>query len=254
VGKSTGLNTDIDARIHSLTEEALDVQRDLAQEQRRQRYRPEDFDRSQLEWIDAALTASEQERPGAWRIVYLHHPLYSTISNRCERGDIQGVRANLLPILQRHNVHLVLAGHSHAFEWIRSSALPNTGFFVTGGGGQISLRPSLFEPKRLPRLRRYYDSLRHAGVEECVMSGYGPVASDGEDGLIYHYLRLQVTQETITVRPVGVRRLTDRTYRREEPMPVFHAPYLPESKPQWQSQPLVSVVIRRDAPPRTEWG
>ncbi len=252
--KATGLNTDIDARIHSLSEEALDVQRDVAQEQRGQRYRPEDYDRAQLEWINAALTASEQERPGAWRIVYLHHPLYSTISNRCERGDIQGVRANLLPILQRHDVHLVLAGHSHAFEWIRSSALPNTGLFVTGGGGQISLRPSLFEPKRLPRLRRYYDSLRHAGVEECVMSGYGPVASDGEDGLIYHYLRLQVTAETITVRPVGVRRLTDRTYRREEPMPVFHAPHLPESKPQWQSQSLQSVVVRRNAPPRTEWG
>jgi hypothetical protein len=251
--KATGLDTDIDARIHSLTEEALDVQRDLAQEQRRQRYRPEDYDRAQLEWLEAALTASEQERPGAWRIIYLHHPLYTTISNRCERPDVQGVRTNLLPILQRHDVHVVLAGHSHAFEWLRSSALPNTGFFVTGGGGQISLRPSLFEPRRLPRLRRYYDSLRYAGVEECVMSGYGPSAADGERGLLYHYLRISVTKEAITVRPVGVRRLTDRTYRREEPMPVFHAPYLPESRPQWQAHPLASVVVRRSAPPRAEW-
>jgi hypothetical protein len=252
--KATGLNTDIDARIHSLTEEALDVQRDLAQEQRRQRYRPEDYDRAQLEWLDAALTVSEQERPDAWRIVYLHHPLYTTISNRCERPDVQGVRTNVLPVLQRHDIHVVFAGHSHAFEWLRSSALPNTGLFVTGGGGQISLRPSLFEPRRLPRLRRYYDSLRYAGVEECVMSGYGPSAADGERGLLYHYLRISVTKETITVRPVGVRRLTDRTYRREEPMPVFHAPYLPESRPQWQTHPLASVVVRRKAPPRAEWG
>jgi hypothetical protein len=252
--EATGLNTDIDARILGLTEEALDVQRDLAQEQRRQRYRPEDYDRAQLDWLDAALTASTAERPDAWRIVYLHHPLYTTISNRCERPDVQGVRTNLLPILQRHDVHVVLAGHSHAFEWIRSSDLPNVGLFVTGGGGQISLRPSLFEPRRLPRLRRYYDALRHAGVEECVMSGYGPSAADGETGLLYHYLRISVTKETITVRPVGVRRLTDRTYRREEPMPVFHAPYLPELRPQWQAHPLAAVVVRRNAPPRTEWG
>lgn len=250
---ATGLNTDVDTHLHQLSEEALDVQRELAQEKRRQRYRPEDHDRAQLEWLDRALTASEQERPNAWRIVYLHHPLYTTINNRCERADVQGVRANLLPILQKHNVHVVLAGHSHAFEWIRSSALPNAGLFVTGGGGQISLRPSLLEPRRLPRLRGYYGSLRAAGAQECMMAGYGPTAGDGSDGLLYHYLRVSVTPETITVRPVGVRRLSDRSYRREEPMPVFHAPHLPVSRPPWEVQTLSAIVVRRAAPPRVLW-
>ncbi|MBC7805737.1 MAG: metallophosphoesterase, partial [Akkermansiaceae bacterium] len=200
-----------------------------------------------------ALTESERDRPTAWRIVYLHHPLYTSINNRCERPDVQGVRANIMPVLQRHDVHVVLAGHSHAFEWIRSSALPNAGLFVTGGGGQISLRPSLLEPKRLPRLRRYYDALRAAGAQECVMAGHGPAGADGDAGLLYHYLRVSVTPEAITVRPVGVRRLGDRTYRREEPMRVFHAPHLPVLRPRWEVQTLSEVVVRRDGPPRAQW-
>ena len=251
--KATGLNTNLDERIHALSEEALDVQRDLALAKRRQRYRPEDHDRAQLAWLDAALTASERDRPDAWRIVYLHHPLYTTVSNRCERPDVQGVRALLLPILKRHDVHVVLAGHAHAFEWVRSSELPNTGLFVTGGGGQISLRPSMFEPRRFGRMRGYYDSLRRAGAQECVMAGHGPFGDDGEVGLLYHYLRVSVTPDALTFRPVGVRRLADGSYRREEPMPVFHAPYLPESRPRWETGKLAGVVVRRGAPPRPEW-
>lgn len=250
---ATGLNTEVDAHLRRLSEEALDLQRELAQGKRRQSYRPDDHDRAQLEWLDQALTASERERPNAWRIVYLHHPLYTTINNRCERPDVQGVRANLMPILQRHDVHVVLAGHSHAFEWVRSSALPNAGLFVTGGGGQISLRPSLLEPRRLSRLRGYYGSLRAAGAQECVMAGHGPAGGDGDDGLLYHYLRISVTPETITVRPVGVRRLDDSTYRREEPMPVYHAPHLPPSRPRWEAHKLSAIIVRRDAPPRVLW-
>lgn len=251
--RATSPGSDTPARIHRLSEELLDVQRGLALARRRQQYRPEDYDRAQIEWLDAALMASVQERPNAWRIVYLHHPLYTTISNHCERDDVKGIRNNLQALFQRYNVHVIFTGHSHAFEWIRSSAMPNVGFFVSGGGGQISLRPSLLEPRRLPKLRGYYDALRQAGAEECVMSGYGPTAADGESGLIYHYLRVAVTPDAITVYPVGVRRLSDRTYRREEPMPVFHAPYLPETRPSWSATKLAAVVIRRDTPPRAQW-
>lgn len=85
------------------------------------------------------------------------------------------------------------------------------------------------------------------------MAGHGPTGADGDAGLLYHYLRVSVTPETITVRPVGVRRLGDRTYRREEPMPVFHAPHLPVLRPRWEVQTLSAVVVRRDAPPRARW-
>src|SRR5438067_11852755 len=119
-------------------------------EHRRLRYRTDDYDGPQLQWLEKSLTQAIQERPNNWRIVYLHHPLYTSISNHCERPDVQGLRENLLSLL-RDRVHLVLSGHAHTFEWFRCAQMPHTGIFVTGGGGQVSLRPSLLAPHRRRR-------------------------------------------------------------------------------------------------------
>jgi hypothetical protein len=238
-------------QIHQLSEEALDVQRELALERHRQRYRPEDYDGAQLQWLERSLTEAIQERPNGWRILYLHHPLYTTISNHCERPDVQGLRQNLLSMLQGR-VHLVLSGHSHAFEWFRSEALPHTGIFVTGGGGQVSLRPSMLEAGRLERHRNRYLALRSNGVRECAIGGRGPAAADGEEGMVYHYLRIEVAPDVLTVRPVGVRRLANG-YRREEPMPVYHVAELPDTQPVLSARHLEAVELRRDQPPGVRW-
>jgi hypothetical protein len=240
------------ARLHRLSEEALDVQQELARERQRRRHRPEDYDVAQIHWLDASLAEAEHEQPDGWRIVYLHHPLYSTIANHCEHPDIQSVRENLMSVL-RGRVHLVLSGHSHAFEWLRSDALPCTGLFVTGGGGQLTLRSSILEAPLLHRQRDRYDALRRAGVVECAAAGRGPAASDGEAGSLYHYLQVQVSPEVLSVRPIGVRR-TASGYRREAPMPVYHAPVLPETRPRRRTRRLEAVEIRRDQPPRPRWG
>src|SRR2546421_6775828 len=84
--------SDLCSRLHELSEEALDIQRDLTLERRRMHRVPEDFDSGQIEWFRAGMEESVRERPDGWRIVYLHHPLYSTIANHCERPDILGVR------------------------------------------------------------------------------------------------------------------------------------------------------------------
>lgn len=238
-------------RLHELAEAGLDAQRELARERRRARYGPDDYDAAQLRWLDDSLAASIRERPDGWRVVYLHHPLFSTIANHCEHPDVQGVRANLLARLQER-AHLVLTGHSHAFEWIRSRDLPFTGIFVTGGGGQISLRRSVLDPRRFRRHRDRYDALRAHGVVEVAVAGRGPSASDGASGSLYHYLRIDVTADALIVRPVGVRRLRNG-FRREEPMPAFHARQLPDGSPPWVARHLQSVTIRRDRPPQAEW-
>jgi hypothetical protein len=248
----TPTHTQETAQMQKLSEEALDVQRELALEKRRLRHRPEDHDTAQLEWLEQGLTQSRAERPDSWRIVYLHHPLYTTITNHCERPDVQGLRANLLAILQKHQVDLVLSGHSHTFEWFRSDALPHTGIFVTGGGGHISLRASVMEPTRRSRYRDYYNLLRENGVAECAIGGRGPNAADGEDGLLYHYLRIKVTPDALFVTPVGVRRLK-AGYRREDPMPVFHVPRLTPTNPAWTTNHLETVVIRRGEAPEARW-
>jgi 3',5'-cyclic AMP phosphodiesterase CpdA len=244
------------ARIEELSETALDVQRDLAQEKSRRRYTAEDHDSDQLAWLAATLDELERERPDGWRVVFFHHPLLSTIRNHCEHAEVREVRDNLLPLL-RGRVHLILTGHSHAFEWIRTELLPHTGLFVTGGGGQVTLRSSILAPHYFPRYKDRYQSLCRAGAVECAVAGKGPGS-----GFLYHYLRVQVTPGSLRVIPIGVRRLNGG-YQREEPLPVFHAGELPgaagwmeagREHPGWEPRRLTAVEIRRGQCPRPVWG
>jgi hypothetical protein len=247
---SRGLDPDSCERRRRIAEEALDTQRAIAQQQRRLRYRPEDYDAAQIEWLRAGLEESARERPENWRVVFLHHPLYTSIKNHCERPDVQDVRANLLELLAEH-AHLILSGHSHAFEWFRSEQAPKAALFVSGGGGQISLRPSILMPNRIALHRAEAEALRAHGVSECAVAGRGPAAADGGHGKLYHYLRVEVTPESLFVRPVGVRRQPSG-YRREEPMPVYH---ISEAGPDahMQARTMEGVEVRRDAPPCVHW-
>ena len=241
----------IQSHLAALGEEALDLQREIADEQRRLKYRPTDYDQAQLDWLDSSLKESEQNNPDGWRVVILHHPLYTTIGNHCERPDVLCVRENLTPIL-RDRVNLVLSGHSHAFEWFRTDGMPHCGIFVSGGGGQTALRRSVLDPKRFVRNRDRYEALRAARVTEVATAGVGPVAADGRDGLIFHYLRITALPDRLRVQPVGVRRLNEG-FRQEVPMPVYHAGKLPDVRPPWSSELLNHVDIFKDTPPQANW-
>src|SRR5207248_1079508 len=114
----------------------------------------------------------------------------------------------------------------------------------------------ILDPRRFQRFRHLYRALRDAGATECMAAGYGPPAPDGEAGSLYHYLRVQVTPEALTVVPVGVRRVSGG-YRREEPMPVYYAPEFPPGepppRPQWKRRPLEAIEVRRGEPPQPRW-
>lgn len=79
---------------------------------------------AQREWLDAALQAST----GRWKVVCLHHPVYSS----GKHGPTPGAQELLEPILVRHKVDLVLTGHDHHYE----RTLPQDGVtYVVSGGG-----------------------------------------------------------------------------------------------------------------------
>jgi hypothetical protein len=80
---------------------------------------------TQAAWLDRDLASTA--RP--WKIVYLHKPPYSSGTH----GSDTSLRAALAPILERHRVQLVVAGHDHDYERV----LPQRGVVhvVTGGGG-----------------------------------------------------------------------------------------------------------------------
>jgi acid phosphatase type 7 len=79
----------------------------------------------QAEWLDRDLASSS----APWKIVYLHRPMYSSGTH----GSDEGLRKTLAPVLERHRVQLVLAGHDHNYE--RTTPQRGTTHVVTGGGG-----------------------------------------------------------------------------------------------------------------------
>lgn len=90
---------------------------------------------TQWEWLDDTLASSTSQ----WKIVALHHPLYS--SGR--HGSTIGARERLEPILARHHVDLVLAGHDHHYE--RTHSQHGITYVVSGGGCKTtSVRHSPF--------------------------------------------------------------------------------------------------------------
>lgn len=80
---------------------------------------------AQLAWLDQQLAKST----APWKIVYGHHPLYS--SGR--HGSSPELNAKLAPIFAKHKVPLYLCGHDHGYE--RSIPLDGTIYIVNGGGG-----------------------------------------------------------------------------------------------------------------------
>lgn len=86
------------------------------------------FDPRQLDWLRQQLTESGT----AWKIVYFHHPLYT--SGRYRAGA-RALRLMVEPILVDGDVDVVLAGHEHLYERL----LPQHGisYFISGGAGSL---------------------------------------------------------------------------------------------------------------------
>lgn len=61
----------------------------------------------QARWLDERLAQSDAR----WRVVSMHHPIFSSGRGR----DSPGRREVLLPILLKHEVDLVLQGHDHTY-------------------------------------------------------------------------------------------------------------------------------------------
>jgi hypothetical protein len=86
------------------------------------------MDKPQLQWLEKELAASGSD----WKIVFFHHPLYS--SGGTHGSDLQ-LREQLEPLFLKYGVDAVFAGHEHFYERIK----PQKGiyYFVSGGAGKV---------------------------------------------------------------------------------------------------------------------
>lgn len=78
----------------------------------------------QVEWLNDALASSQNQ----WKVVALHHPPYSS----GHHGSTPGAQERLGPVLDRHHVDMVLAGHDHHYE--RTHPQQGVTYVVSGGG------------------------------------------------------------------------------------------------------------------------
>lgn len=83
---------------------------------------------AQHAWLAAELAKSTAD----YRVVQMHRPMVSSRAGAIGRN----MHGSLGPLLARHGVQLVLAGHEHGYE--RSHAIDGTVHLVTGGGGAAS--------------------------------------------------------------------------------------------------------------------
>lgn len=105
--------------------------------------------REQLAWLDAELASSTE----AWKIVFMHHPLYSSARTH---GPSLSLREVLEPRFVRGGVSVVFAGHEHIYERLR----PQQGiaYFISGAAGKLR-RGDLRRPS--PDTAAGFDSDHH---------------------------------------------------------------------------------------------
>ncbi|MGF1464694.1 MAG: AAA family ATPase, partial [Sandaracinaceae bacterium] len=80
----------------------------------------------QAAWLDARLSESDAR----WRIVSMHHPIFSSGRGR----DSAERRDELLPVLNKHQVDLVLQGHDHTYARGVIGQTPERYSFQEAGG------------------------------------------------------------------------------------------------------------------------
>jgi hypothetical protein len=268
-GEAAETETELDKV--DLSEAILDTQRDLALARKLSERTEEDYDADQIAWLRLSLEAVKDEEaemqkadPQAklWRIVYMHHPLYTTLPSHTERSDSVGVRNNLEALLRDADV--VISGHSHGFEWLHSNATPHQCYLVSGAGGMGRLQGSIFSPQIASRFANAIESITSAGLESLVWASGDPSPSGGTvEHKLFSYLRIHVQPDELRIEPVGVRQQMDSSgesedrWERLQPLPVNQVPDAKEWKAtgngEIHQRLLQHICVRRDEAPKAVW-
>ena len=89
----------------------------------------------QIPWLQETLRASKAR----WKIVFLHHAIYSSAYKNLGHGrdgSVLKLRQLLTPIFFENNVDVVFAGHDHVVQKIKPQPAPNSShkiYYITEG-------------------------------------------------------------------------------------------------------------------------
>jgi predicted phosphodiesterase len=102
-------------------------------------------DSPQVAWLERDLAATDRQ----WKVVWFHNPAIGASTH----GDDEGLKASVVPVLERHGVDLVLTGHDHVYA--RFFPVGDVTYVTSGGGGK-----NLYAVNDDPRLA-YAESVFH---------------------------------------------------------------------------------------------
>lgn len=159
-------------------------------------------DDKQFEWARAQLEGLDRSRY-QHVFVFCHHPAWS--SGPHGGAHVEPMTAVLrnrwMPLLKKHHVRALFAGHEHYFEhWVErwqdaGGRRYRFDHILTGGGGA-----PLYEYKGDPDTRAYLNA--HAEEKITLARVATPAAEPG--GNAYHYLLVKVDGDEISLEVIGV--------------------------------------------------
>jgi hypothetical protein len=93
------------------------------------------LDPRQVAWLEKELRGAGED----WKIVFFHHPIYSSGGRH---GASEDIRREVEPLFVKYTVSAVFAGHEHFYERIK----PQKGIFYMTSGGAAKLREGNIRP------------------------------------------------------------------------------------------------------------
>jgi hypothetical protein len=218
---------DIRVKLQQLEEIQLDIEKQLNAES--------SFatDYEQLDWLRDRLIQSWRSPEVRGRVVYFHHPPYVTEATKWYQAQTFAVRYRLRQVLDdvarqidpkgRPIVDLVLNGHAHCFEYLRTvdtgHADSNMNWIVCGGSG-YSLRRQREEGTEITE---QFDSSEERIVAKSQLF-VGRAGQGTQKHRPYSFLRIDVTPD--------------------DPVKFVLRPYVSEwSRRRWHDHALDPIVI-----------
>jgi tartrate-resistant acid phosphatase type 5 len=132
-------------------------------------------DTDQLAWLDASLADVDCH----WKIVVGHHPVFDA----GEYGDDVRMMQYVLPILEKHGVHLYMSGHEHQTQVLHNPERSPITFIITG---MTSSNRSRIR-KQDHELVVWHDVFNFAFVELAI----------SRDALAYHVQQVVSTEQSL---------------------------------------------------------
>ncbi len=203
---------DLRTKLEQIDEVTLDIEKQLTSN------KTTVVDIEQLDWLRQRLIESWNTAEVRGRVIYLHHPPYVTEATKWHQAQTLAIRHHLRRVLDgvsdaigglpqgRPLVDLVLTGHAHCLEYLRTGdtghADSNINWIVCGGSG-YSLRRQRSEG---PELTETFGSIK-SGDERVVARSQLFIGRKGhslQKQRPYSFLRIDVQDGTppkFTVRP-----------------------------------------------------